>query len=71
MRRKTFDLILTCIGAGVTVMLLAAGGLLVWGYSFAQSNVHDQLAQQQIYFPTAAQMAQAKAGTEITPAMLP
>ena len=71
MRRKTFDLILTCIGAGVTVMLLAAGGLLMWGYSFAQSNVHDQLAMQQIYFPTAAQMAQAKVGTEITPAMLP
>jgi len=71
MRRKTLDLILTCIGAGVTVMLVVAGGLLMWGYSFSSSNVHDQLAQQQITFPTAAAMAQAKAGTEITPAMLP
>jgi len=71
MRRKTLDLILTLVGAGVTLMLVVAGGLLLWGNSFATSNVHDQLAMQQIYFPTAAQMAQAKAGTEITPAMLP
>ena len=53
MRRKTFDLILTAIGAGVTLMLIVAGGLLMWGYSFANSNVHDQLAMQQITFPTA------------------
>ncbi|HXX91265.1 MAG TPA: hypothetical protein VEI83_13690, partial [Acidimicrobiales bacterium] len=71
MRRKTLDLILTAIGAGLTVALVAAGALLMWGYSFASSNVHDQLAMQQIYFPTAAQMANAKAGTEITPGMLP
>ena len=71
MRRKTLDLILTLVGAGMTVMLVVAGGLLLWGNSFATSNVHDQLAMQQIYFPTAAQMAQAKAGTEITPGMLP
>jgi hypothetical protein len=71
MRRKTLDLILTCIGAGLTVTLIAAGALLMWGYSFATNNVHDQLAMQQITFPTAAEMAQAKAGTEITPGMLP
>jgi len=71
MKRKTFDLILTAIGAGVTIMLLVAGGLLMWGYSFASSNVHDQLANQQVYFPTAAQMANAKPKTEVTPYMLP
>ena len=71
MRRKTLDLILTVVGAGVTLMLVVGGGLLLWGHSFATSNVHDQLAMQQIYFPTAAQMAQAKAGGEITPGMLP
>src|SRR5213078_4787801 len=37
----------------LTVVLLAAGGLLMWGYSFANSNVHDQLVAQQIYFPPA------------------
>jgi hypothetical protein len=35
------------------------------------SNVRTQLAQQQIYFPPAAAFAHAKAGTEITPSMIP
>jgi hypothetical protein len=65
MRRKTFDLILTAMGAGVTLMLLVAGGLLMWGYSFANSNVHDQLAMQQITFPSAG--SQALASPEIGP----
>ena len=51
MRRKTFDMILTAGGAVLVVVLLAAGSLGLWGYSYANSNVHDQLAQQQIYFP--------------------
>lgn len=53
MRRRTFDFIATAIGGGLTILLLVAGGLLMWGYSFANSNVHDQLAAQQIYFPKA------------------
>jgi len=51
MRRKTFDTILTAVGAAMTVVLVVAGFLLWWGYSFANSNVHDQLAQQKIFFP--------------------
>ena len=51
MRRKTFDAILTAVGGVVVVVLLVAGGLLMWGYSFANSNVHNQLAEQQIFFP--------------------
>ncbi len=43
----------------------------MWGYSFANSNVHNQLAQQDIVFPSTAAFAHAKAGTEITPAMIP
>ncbi|HVC71828.1 MAG TPA: hypothetical protein VNC61_16350 [Acidimicrobiales bacterium] len=70
MKRKTFDMILTAGGAVLVVVLLAAGGLGLWGSSFANSNVHDQLAQQQITFPPAAAFAHAKAGTEITPAMV-
>ena len=51
MRRRTFDYLVTAIGFGLTLVLLVAGGLAMWGYSFANSNVHDQLAAQQIYFP--------------------
>jgi hypothetical protein len=51
MRRRTFDAVLTSIGAVLTLVVLVAGGLLMWGYSFANSSVHDQLAAQQIYFP--------------------
>jgi len=71
MRRKTFDMILTAGGAVLVVVLLAAGGLGLWGYSFANSNVHNQLSQQQITFPPASAFAHAKVGTEITPSMIP
>ena len=53
MRRKVFDKILTLTGAAVTVMLVVAGSLLFWGHSFANNNVHDELAAQKIFFPPA------------------
>jgi len=56
MQRKVFDKLASGIGAVLVVVLLVAGGLLVWGHSFAQSNVHNQLAQQQIYFPKASEI---------------
>ena len=62
LRRKTLDMILTAGGAVLIVVLLAAGGLGLWGYSFANSNVHDQLAQQQITFPPAAAFAHRQGG---------
>jgi hypothetical protein len=68
MKRRALDIILTSIGALLAVSLLVAGGLLMWGYSYTNSNVHDQLAAQQIYFPTAAQCANPD-GFEVTPAM--
>ncbi len=71
MRRKTFDMILTAGGAVLVVVLLAAGALGLWGYSFANSNVHNQLAEQKITFPPAAAFAHPKVGTEITPSMIP
>jgi hypothetical protein len=33
---------------------------LIWGYSFSNSNVHNQLAEQQIYFPPKTAFANAK-----------
>jgi hypothetical protein len=71
MRRKTFDALLTAGGAVLVVVLVVAGALLMWGYSFTSSNVHDQLAQQEIYFPPKAAFAHAKPGTEVTPSMIP
>jgi hypothetical protein len=69
--RNVFDKLASATGVAVAVVLLAAGGLLLWGYSFANSNVHNQLAMQQIYFPPKAAFAHPKPGTEITPSMIP
>jgi len=71
MQRRVFDQVASGVGAVVVAVLLVAGGLMVWGYSFAHANVHDQLAKQQIYFPPKSAFAHAKAGTEITPSMIP
>ncbi len=53
MRRKTFDTLVSGAGLLIAVVLLAAGGLLVWGHSFIEGQVHDQLAAQKIFFPPA------------------
>jgi hypothetical protein len=71
MRRKSFDAIVSVGGVLLTVVLVAAGILLFWGYSFANSTVTNQLSAQKITFPAAAAFAQAKPGTEITPGMIP
>jgi hypothetical protein len=71
MRRRVFDVLTSAAGLVVVVVLLVAGGLLMWGYSFTHSNVHDQLAEQQIYFPPKSAFANPKPGTEITPSMVP
>jgi hypothetical protein len=70
MQRKVFDLIASAGGALMVVVLVVAGVLLMWGYSFANSNVHNQLAEQQIVFPAKAAFAHPVAGTEITPSMV-
>src|SRR5579872_173450 len=70
MSRKVFDILTSTGGVVVVVVLVVAGGLLTWGHSFANSNVHNQLAMQQIYFPPKASFAHPKAGTEITPSMI-
>jgi hypothetical protein len=51
MRRRTFDALATAAGLVLAVILLVAGGLLMWGHSFVDSQVHNQLAAQKIYFP--------------------
>jgi hypothetical protein len=53
MSRKVLDLIASWIGAMVVVVLVVAGGLMLWGHSYVNNQVRDQLAMQQIYFPPA------------------
>jgi len=71
MRRKTFDKLLGTAGVALGVILLAVGGLLVWGSSYIHNQVTNQLAAQKVYFPPASAFAHPKAGTEITPSMIP
>jgi hypothetical protein len=54
MQRKALDKLASTTGAVVVVILLVAGGLMTWGHSYVDSNVHNQLAMQQIYFPPAS-----------------
>ena len=69
MRRNSH---LTAIaGFVMAAILLAAGGLLLWGSTYTHNMVHNQLAAQKIYFPPKAAFAHPKAGTEITPSMIP
>lgn len=49
--RKTIDITFTLLGAVVTIMLAVAGCLGLYAWHFATSQVHDQLAAQQVYFP--------------------
>ncbi len=65
MRRRAFDQIVSWVGALVTLALLVAGSLMIWGYLFTNAQVHNELAAQQIYFPPAG--SQAVASPEIGP----
>jgi len=71
MSRKVFDRLTSSVGVLMVIVLLVAGGLLTWGHSFVNSNVHSQLARQDITFPSKAAFAHPKPGSEITAAMIP
>jgi hypothetical protein len=71
MRRRAFDILASGVGLVVVLVLIVAGALMLWGNSYVNSNVHNQLAQQQIFFPPKAAFAHPVAGSEITAAMIP
>jgi hypothetical protein len=71
MRRNRFDKVLGTAGIILGVILLAMGGLLLWGSTYIHNQVTSQLAAQKVYFPSAAAFAHPKVGTEITPSMIP
>jgi len=53
MRRRTFDFLASGVGVLLAIVLLVAGGLLLWGYNFVNDQVTQQLTEQQIVFPAA------------------
>ena len=53
MRRTTFDKLLGWVGISLGIVLLAVGGLLLWGSAYVHNTVQSQLAAQQITFPPA------------------
>ena len=68
-RNSRFALIIA--GFAAAVLLGVAGGLLIWGSTYVHNTVQSQLSAQQIFFPPASAFAHPKAGTEITPSMIP
>ena len=71
MRRFSTRTLLATASAALAAVLLIAGGLLLWGSAYVHNTVQGQLAAQQITFPPAVAFAHPKAGTEITPSMIP
>jgi len=51
MTRKVVDYLVSSAGLIIAIVLLATGGLLWWGHSFIDTQVHNQLASQKIFFP--------------------
>jgi hypothetical protein len=70
MNRKVFDKLASLAGVLIVVILAAAGVLLVVGASFANNEVHNQLAQQEVYFPPASAFAHPT-GHEVRATMIP
>ncbi|HMM96279.1 hypothetical protein [Phycicoccus sp.] len=64
--RKAFDKLISWTGLIVALVLLVAGALLTWASSFATSNVHDQLAAQQITMPAAAALTTPEMKAQLT-----
>jgi len=71
MRRTAVDKLAGFAGVVLGVILLAAAGLMLWGSAYIHNEVRSQLAAQQVYFPPSSAFAHPKAGTEITPSMIP
>ncbi|MDQ2677775.1 MAG: hypothetical protein M3Y51_03450 [Actinomycetota bacterium] len=51
LRRSTIDKLLIGFGVVTTAVLLAAGGLLMWGANFSDDYVQRELSSQNVFFP--------------------
>jgi hypothetical protein len=65
MRRNSPRFFASIAGFAIAAILLAAGGLLMWGSAYVHNTVHGQLSAQQIYFP--AKGSPALASPQIGP----
>ena len=61
MNRKVVDYLVSSAGIVIAVVLLAVGGLMVWGHVYIDNQVHSQLASQKIFFPPKGSPATAAA----------
>jgi hypothetical protein len=61
MQRKALDRIVSWLGMSLAVILIVAGSLLTWANSFIGTQVHNELASQQVYFPAKGSPAIAAA----------
>jgi hypothetical protein len=53
MQRKTIDVWASIGGLIMVVVLVVAGFLLVWGWSYTHDTVRNELSSQKIFFPPA------------------
>ncbi len=51
MNRKQLDSLVSYVGLILSAVLIAAGALAFWASSFANTQVTNQLTEQQIFFP--------------------
>jgi hypothetical protein len=56
LRRRTIDKVLISFGLVAAIVFAVAGGLLMWGSTFAKDYVHDELASQNVFFSDAASL---------------
>ena len=56
LHRRTIDKVLIAMGTVAALVFAAAGGLLMWGSNFAEDYVHDELAAQNVTFPSADEL---------------
>ncbi len=61
MNRRVVDYLVSSAGLVIAIVLLAVGGLMVWGHVYIGNQVHNQLASQKIFFPPKGSPATAAA----------
>lgn len=61
LRRHTIDVLLISLGAVAAAVLAIAGGLLMWGSSFADDYVGRELGSQNISFPSEERLTEEAA----------
>jgi hypothetical protein len=57
MRRGAFDVLTSWAGLLLAAVLILAGALSIWGYTFVNNQVTTQLTEQKIFFPPAGSPA--------------